>query len=162
MDDLHLFKSLATEEPSLLLDLLRKAYYHMDHDQRRTVFGKYVETLPAAPVDGEVLLDEIELFQRQSLAGVYYAPFDVNSKNWMDVPEETNDWFEEISDLLKACGQLTEQEEHLHAVACFGILYELLEALDSGEQIVFGDEIGSWMITADEKLYTLAYLTHSG
>jgi hypothetical protein len=159
MDDLHLFKSLATEEPSLLLDLLRKAYYHMDHDQRWTVFGKYVETLPPAPVDGEALLNQIELFQRRSLAGVYYAPFDVNSKNWMDVPEETNDWFEEMSDLLKACCQLTAQEDHLHAVACFGILYELLEALDSGEEIVFGDEVGSWMITADKKQYTLAYLT---
>ena len=54
----------------------------MNIDQRRWVFGKLVDELPPAPVGGEVLLDEIELFQRESLAGMYYESFDINSKNW--------------------------------------------------------------------------------
>jgi hypothetical protein len=44
-------------------------------------------------------------------------------------------------------------------VACFGILYELIDAMESGEEIVFADEIGSWMIPGDRKEYIAAYMT---
>ncbi len=66
----------------------------------------------------------VEGFRSDSLAGVYYAPFAINSKNWRHVPEETKEWFGEIGDLLKAGARLTEQGDHLHAVACFETLYE--------------------------------------
>ena len=49
---------------------------------------QYVRVLPPLPVDGEVLLDEVEQFRRESLAEVYYEPFDINSKNGMYVREE--------------------------------------------------------------------------
>jgi hypothetical protein len=159
MDRTQLFQFLSTQDSSVLLDLLSAAYDEMNRDQRQAVFGQRVRTLPPAPVDGKVLLNEIELFRRESLAEVYYAPFDINSKNWMDVPEETEEWFERIGDLLKASCQLTAQGDHLHAVACFGILYELIDAMESGEEIVFGDEIGSWMIPGNEKQYIVAYMT---
>jgi hypothetical protein len=90
---------------------------------------------------------------------VYYAPFNINSKNWMHVPEETKEWFEELGDLLQSSVQLTVQNDHLHAVACFGILYQLIEAMENGEEIVFSDEIGSWMIPGDEKECIAAYMT---
>ncbi len=45
---------------------------------------------------------------------------------------------------LKASRQLTAQGDHAawlrHAVACSGILYELIDAMESGEEIVFADE----------------------
>ena len=159
MDRGRLFEALADEEPSALLDLLEKAYDEMKIDQRNGVFGNYARSLPPEPVDGEVLLIEIEVFQEHSLAGYYYEPFAINSKNWTYVPEETKQWFEEMGDYLKASCQLTAQGDHLHAVACFGILYELIEALDSGEEIVFADECSSWMIPVDEKVYIAAYMT---
>jgi hypothetical protein len=159
MDKSALFEHLSTQEPAVLLDLLSQAYDQMDHDQRRWIFGKLVETLPPAPVEGEVLLAEIEQFQKASLAGTYYAPFNINSKNYMHVPEETEDWFEELSDFLKASTQLTKQGDHLHAVACFEILYQLIETMESGEEIVFADELGSWMIRGDQKAYVAASLT---
>ena len=159
MDKTQLFQFLSIQTASSLLDLLSTAYDQMNIDQRRWVFGKLVDELPLAPVDGEVLLDEVELFQRESLAGIYYEPFDINSKNWTYVPEETEEWFERLGDLLKASCQLTTQEDHLHAVACFGILYELIGTMERGEEIVFGDEIGSWMIPGDEKQYIAAYMT---
>jgi hypothetical protein len=158
MDKTQLFQFLSTQDSSVLLRLLSMAYDEMNHRQRCAVFGGYVKTLPPAPVDGEVLLDEIELFHRESLAEVYYAPFDVNSKNWTHIPNETEEWFERIGDLLKASCQLTAQDDHLHAVACFGILYELIDAMERGDEIVFGDEIGSWMIPGDEKQYIAAYM----
>lgn len=159
MDKIRMFKFLSEEEPAVLLDLLSKAYDEMDYDQRQYVFGKYVRELPPAPVDGEVLLGRVERFRSDSLAGVYYAPFAINSKNWTHVPEETKEWFGEIGDLLKASAQLTEQGDHLHAVACFDVLYELIDAMESGDEIVFAEEYGSWMIPGDEKQYIAAYVT---
>ncbi len=87
----------------------------------------------------------------KSMAGVYYAPFKINSKNWSHIPDETREWFDRLGDLLQASAQLTAQGNHLHAVACFGTLYTLIAAMEDGEEIVFGDEIGSWMIPGDEK-----------
>jgi hypothetical protein len=159
MNKTQLCESLQTCDPSALLNLLSAAYDAMDHDQRQTVFGALVRAQPPAKVDGEALLDEVEDFQRESLTGVYYAPFAVNSKNWMHVPEETKEWFERLGDLLQASVQLTLQGDHLHAVACFGILYELIGVMERGEEIVFADEIGSWMIPGDEKQYIAAYMT---
>ncbi|RLC60806.1 MAG: hypothetical protein DRI48_11480 [Chloroflexi bacterium] len=159
MDRRRLFEALADEEPAVLLDLLDKAYDEMKIDQRNRVFGKYARSLPPEPVDGEALLSQIEGFQERSLSGYYYEPFAINSKNWTYVPEETKKWFEEMGDYLKASRQLTAQGDHVHAVACFGILYELIEALDSDEEIVFAEEIGSWMIPGDKKDYVAAYMT---
>lgn len=153
----QLFRFLSTQDVSKLLELLSSAYNHMDTEQQRDVFGKIIQEVPPEPVDGEVLLDEIEDFVRQSLSGYYYAPFDINSKNFMNVPEETEEWFEELGDFLKASVQLTKQDDHLHATICFRELYKLIDRMEYGEEIVFGDEIGSWMIPGDEKQYLAAY-----
>jgi hypothetical protein len=158
MDKTRLFQFLSTQEASVLLDLLSVAYDEMSRDQRQAVFGRYVRTLPPAPVEGEALLAKVEEFRRESLAGVYYAPFDINSKNWMHIPDETEEWFERLGDLLKACTQLTAQGDYRHAVACSDVLYELIGAMERGDEIVFGDEIGSWMIPGDEKQYIAAYM----
>ncbi len=159
MDKTRLFEFLLIQDAPFLLDLLNEAYDQMDVDQRRWVFGRLVEELPPAQVDGEVLLNEVEDFKRESLAGAYFAPFNINSKNYMHIPDETEEWFERLGDLLKASSQLTAQGDHLHAVTCFGILYELIDAMESGEEIVFADEIGGWMIPGDEKQYVAAYMT---
>ena len=159
MNETNLFDFLETQAASVLLGLLRTAYDQMDRDQRQVVFGQLIKTLPPAPVDGEALLDEVEDFRRESMAGVYYEPFKINSKNWSHIPDETREWFDRLGDLLQASAQLTAQGNHLHAVACFGTLYALIAAMEDGEEIVFGDEIGSWMIPGDEKQLIAAYMT---
>jgi hypothetical protein len=159
MDKTQLLQFLSTQEATVLLDLLSVAYDEMSRDQQQVVFGRYVRALPPAPVEGEALLTEVEEFRRESLTGVYYAPFDINSKNWMHVPDETEEWFERLGNLLNATTQLTAQGDHRHAVACFSVLYELIGAMERGDEIVFGDEIGSWMIPGDEKQYVAAYMT---
>jgi hypothetical protein len=53
---------------------------------------------------------------------------------------------------------LTVQGQHAGAVACFGVLYELIAAMEDGQEIVFADELGSWMIPVDEKKAIAAYL----
>jgi len=161
MDKGRLFEDLAGRDAPALLELLGAAYDAMTRDQRDDVFGRYAAAMnvPPAPVDGATLLGEVELFRADSLAGVYYAPFAINSKNYMHVPEETREWFARLGDLLEASARLTAQGEHDHAAACFAILYALIDAMDDDRQIVFADELGGWMIPGDEKACVAAYMT---
>ena len=158
MNKEQLFQYLSDQNTPKLLDLLSMAYDYMETDQRRDVFGSLVRKLPPEPVDGEVLLAEIQEFARQSFAGHYYAPFNINSKNFSDIPQETEEWFEEIGDLLQSAMQLTAQGDHGQATVCFRELYVLVDKMEDGEEIVFADELGSWMIPGDEKLTLAAYL----
>jgi hypothetical protein len=43
-------------------------------------------------------------------------------------------------------------------VRCFAALYELFEAVDAGEEIIFAEEAGTWMIPFDGKEWLEAYL----
>jgi hypothetical protein len=63
-----------------------------------------------------------------------------------------------LGELLTDSIQLTKQKDHQLATACFGLLFELIDAMESGKEIVFAEEIGSWMIPGDEKRYVAAYL----
>ena len=155
----NLFNHLETQEQSTLLGLLIDAFESMDTNQRHEVFGKIIKEIPPSPVNGEMLLGDIEIFHSSSMAGHYYEYFDINSKNFSDVPEETEKWFDEISDHLEDSSRLSDQGEHDIAVQCFKLLYELIDKMEDGEDIVFADECGSWMITGDEKRFITAYLT---
>ena len=83
----------------------------------------------------------------------------MNSKNYRDIPEETDEWCDRIADLLQQTTQLTGQGDHSRAEKCFSLLFELIEKMERGEEIAFAEEMGSWMIPADEKEWTAAYLT---
>ncbi len=159
MDKDTLMQRLSRQPASTLLELLNAAYEVMNQRQRKAVFGKYaVPEKPAPAIDGKKLLREIKKFQQDSLAGKYYAPFNVNSKNWMRIPDETEEWFDRLGQFLTESIQLVKQGEHTNAVACFGLLYELIAAMEDGREIVFADELGSWMIPVDEKKAITAYL----
>ncbi len=78
--------------------------------------------------------------------------------DFLDVLEETNAWFALLGDLLTESARLSSQGDHTHAVDCFHILHELIEAMCNGEEIIFADEYGTWMIPVDEKQTIAAYL----
>lgn len=158
MDKTRLFHWLSQQDTSVLLDLLSAAYDEMKHDQRQAVFGHHDEALPPAPVNAETLMKDVEAFRQASLDGAYYAPFNINSRNFSYIPEETKEWFERLDDLLEGSSELTAQGDHINAVACFNTLYELIDAMERGEEIVFADEYGSWMIPGDERKYIAAYM----
>ena len=65
----------------------------MTTKQRQAVFGAVVQQIPPAPVDGDQLQSEIHTFSQASLVGAYYAPFNIHSQNFSDIPEETDAWF---------------------------------------------------------------------
>jgi hypothetical protein len=67
--------------------------------------------------------------------------------------------FRRLGDFLEASCRLTAQGEHQYAASCFRILYELIDAMGRGQKIVFGKEIGSWMIPGNEQEFIAAYMT---
>jgi len=158
MNKKHLFAFLEDQDSPTLLRFLGAAYDAMNTDQRHAVFGRTLKKTKPPPVHGQSLLKEVKQFQRDSLAGKYYASFDINSKNFMHVPEETRAWFERMGDLLAGSVRLSQQGDHIQAVACFGILYQLVDTMESGAEIVFADEYGDWMIPGDRKPRIAAYL----
>ena len=101
------------------------------------------KTTSLAPIDGKQLLRAIKKFRRESLGGAYYAPFDMNSKNYMFIPPETEAWFDRLGELLTASVQLTKQRDHLLATNCFDALFELIDAMESGDDIVLPTRSGA-------------------
>lgn len=141
-----------------MLDLLEVAFDTMTTNQRAKVFGKLKIDEESSRVDEKSLLKEVKKFYEDSLKGSYYAPFQINSKNYMNIPEETEEWFEKLADLLGDSAKVSEKGNHQLAVECFKILYELLDRMERGDEIIFADEYGTWMIPADEKVFIRAYL----
>ena len=158
MNKEQLFAFFQQQDSPDLLRFLDAAYEAMSTAQREEVFGKAVRKAKPLHVAGPSLPEEAQKFRRDSLAGKYYAPFAINSKNFSHVPEETRAWFDRLGDLLTDSARLSQQGDHTHAVACFRILYELVETMCSGAEIVFADEYGTWMIPVDERKIIPAYL----
>lgn len=159
MDEERLFKFLKKQKKNDLLEFLQSSFNYMDTEQRRSVFGKFYNQIEPGRINGKKLLQKIQKFEQDSFAGEYYAPFEINSKNFSEIPQETEMWFEELNELLSSSTQLSKQGDHAVAIECFSILYDLIFDIDSGEEIVFADEYGSWMILGEEKEYIRAYIT---
>jgi plasmid stabilization system protein ParE len=158
VDAKELFKFLAKQNKPTLLGHLHDAFDAMTAKQRRDAFADCVRPPVKAAVKGGGLRRQIEQFYRDSRAGKYYAPFAINSKNFMDVPEETEEWCDLFARFVASASKLTTQGDHAQAVACFAMLFELLQSVDSGDEIIFAEEAGSWMIPANEKQWLKAYL----
>ena len=146
IDKDQLFVILKRRKKAELLEILDRAFDEMPPKMQRAVFLELIQKSRPAKLDGRSLLEDVEEFHRDSLAGRYYEPFDINSKNFTHIPEGTDEWCDRIADLLKQTMQLTSQGDHAWAVKCFDLLFNLLEKMEYGEEIVFADEMGSWMI----------------
>ncbi len=145
-----LFQAIKKLKKEELLDLLRNAFINTEDKERRYIFGDLYKEITKKDRTPDKLLKDIKIFHEESLAGAYYAPFMINSKNWSDVPEETDEWFDTISDYLDFTCVLAEQKDYDTAAKCFKLLFSLIEKLNDGEEIVFADELGDWMIHADK------------
>ena len=159
MDEDALFKVLKRQTKATLLELLHSVYDEINTQQRRHIFGALMKEFKPSRTVAQDIIKASEKFYKDSLARVYYAPFDINSKNFSHIPEETEKWFEKLGDLLQASTQLTRQKEHTSAVESFKILYELIAKMEYGEEIIFADEYGSWMIPGNEQEFLDAYIS---
>ncbi len=153
-----LFSNLQSRDSSDLLHFLDTAYEVMSPQQIRAVFGDILNQLRLVAFPGESLIAELEKFREDSINGKYYAPFDINSKNFMDVPSETEEWFDRLGDFFNTATLLVERGQYSIAVTAFEIIYDLIDIMESGDEIVFADEYGSWMIPVREEKCVAAYL----
>jgi hypothetical protein len=159
IDKDQLFAILKRRKKSELLEILDRAFDEMSPKTQRAAFLDLIQKSRPSKLDGPSLLEDVEDFHRESLEGTYYEPFDINSRNFTNIPEGTDEWCDRIADLLKQATQLTSQGDHDWAVKCFDVLLDLIEKMEYGEEIVFADEMGSWMIPIDEKNWIPAYMT---
>lgn len=141
-----------------MLNLLESAFHEMKTNQKNNVFGHMIDKAKPLKIDKNQAIKNVEKFRKDSFAGIYYAPFDINSKNFSHIPEETEEWFEKLNDLFISSTQLSTQGDHLYAIDSFSILYDLIEKMERGDEIIFADEYGTWMIPGDEKVYIKAYI----
>lgn len=146
-----LFEAIRALKKSELITLLEEAFDEMERGTRRVVFGELFNEYTKKERTAEQVRKQVKQFYKQSMAGDYYAPFSINSKNYLDVPEETDEWFDEIGDHLGFVSELVEEEEYETALHCFKLLYELIDRMEEGEEIVFADELGAWMIGDTEQ-----------
>ena len=158
IDKYELFAILKRRNKAELLEILDRAFDEMPPKTQRAVFLELIQTSRPAKPDGRSLLEDVEEFHSDSLARRYYEPFDINSKNFSHIPEGTDEWCDRVADLLKQTMQLTSQGDHGWAVKCFDVLIDLIGHMEEGEEIVFADEMGSWMIPIDDKDWIAAYM----
>lgn len=162
MNEVDLFIDLGKKKKSFILELLENAYFEMNSEQRQCVFGQYVNNkinkTKLNDVNADEILDDILAFHKESKSGYYYEPFDINSKNYMDIPEETTEWCNKIGMYLDQTSQVSIQGFHETAVKCFKILFDLVDALGD-DNIIFADEIGTWMVGGNEEQAFKCYIT---
>lgn len=128
-----------------LIQYLDLCLEQMTDQQLSHVFGdlfyeEVVQKLPPSAV-----LERIQQFQKDSLAGKYYAPFNMNSKNYNWVPPETEQWYDELATWLDRSCELVEQGHKQIAKQCLDICFQLIEK-QYDDDTVFAHELGDWMI----------------
>ena len=137
-----IFQKLKKSE---LVEFLNISFKVMDDKQKRDVFLELYNGTVNKNITPEKLYSNILAFNKKSVNGDYYAPFDINSKNFMDIPNETDEWFSEVSYYLDETTNLVEKGEYKMANQCFEKLFDTIEEMSNG-LVVFADEYGTWML----------------
>jgi hypothetical protein len=151
-------------------DKLRAALRKMSRSDLLVVLGRALDHVPKTRlpelVDGFVsfdalvattrkkkvsLLEKVKAFHEASLRGEYYDAFDVNSKNFMDTSEGTEEWIVECERLFKDVLDSSAEGDRGEARQAFELLFALLRRIDEGEDdvVFFADEGGSWRVSVD-------------
>jgi hypothetical protein len=120
VNEQEVFAYLQKQKKAVLLDYLHDAFRQMTAEQRRNVFADAVRKPPKAKIDADELREEIEQFRHDSLARYYYAPFNVNSKNFMHIPEETHEWCDLFARFVaEACLLTANRQRIISSPRCF-------------------------------------------
>ncbi len=140
-----IFKIFEKLKKPELLEYLKSSFIEMEDKQRRAVFQELYNETTNKNINPKQLYSKIVAFHKKSVNGEYYAPFNINSKNFRNIPNETDEWFSEMSYYLDETTNLVEKKEFKIANQCFEILHDTIEEMGNGE-VVFADEYGDWML----------------
>jgi hypothetical protein len=135
-----------------LFDILDRALVHVPADALSAVLGTVVpiKEVQEGPVAAKALLKAMKQFHKDTLDGVHFDSFDVNSKNWTDKSEGTEEWIAECKRLHESCVAQAPAGPPETVRVAFEFLFDLLRRIDKGEDIVFfADEAGSWQVEVD-------------
>ena len=110
-----------------------------------------LDDLAPSKTTNAALLDEVERFHAESLAGKYYESFAVNSKNYMDMSLGTERFIGELNRLVTRCTAAAGKGPRGPVRQAFEALFALLHHIDACEDdvIFFADEGGSWQVGVD-------------
>ena len=143
-----------------LFDILERAMMHVPVERLPEVLGAAVppKEVVEGPSAAKALLKAVRTFHKDTLDGVHYDSFDVNSKNWRDKSKGTEDWIAECRRLHESCVAQAPIGPPEVVRESFELLFDLLRRIDKGEDIVFfADEAGSWQVDVDWDAVLPAY-----
>lgn len=97
------------------------------------------------------VLDKVKEFDDASRRGEYYESFGVNSKNFMEKSEGTEEWIAECERLLGDVLGFVLDGEPNEGRQAFELIFALLKRIDEGEDdvVFFADEGGIWQVGVD-------------
>lgn len=91
MEESKIFDYLKIQDKEVLIELLENIYDDMSFEQKDNNFGHIIQnTTLIKGAEYEDLLSEVEVFHELSLDQHYYTPFNINSKNYRNIPEDTS------------------------------------------------------------------------
>ena len=144
-------ESIRTElETEDLLNLLDRAIELIPQERLLELIEGFFDPdlLRVDKVSEQPLLEDVLKFHSDSLAGLYYDDFEVNSKNFMERSRGTINWMAEHERLMNRC--LTESSSgNLEQIRqAFELLFNLLDEIDEcrDDIIFFADEAGAWQV----------------
>lgn len=145
VDKQQLRRLILQADRQQLIQYLDACLEEMTIDQLDTVFGDLYYEQVIQKLSPPLVLAQLKKFLADSLAGKYYAPFNMNSQNFNWVPPETDAWYSELSGWLDRSCELVEQGHGRFGKECLDICFQLIEK-QGDDDTVFAHEAGDWMI----------------
>ena len=144
-------KSIRTQlEIEDLLNLLDRAIELIPQERLPELIEGFFDPilLSVDQLSEHTLLEDVLNFHSDSLGGLYYEDFEVNSKNFMERSRGTINWITEHQRLLNRCLQDSSQEDPKQIRQAFDLLFNLLDEIDEcrDDIIFFADEAGAWQV----------------
>jgi hypothetical protein len=143
-----------------LLVIAERATELVPRPKLRRLVGDFVRLdALAEPKSAAPLLDEVRKFHEASLRGDHYEGFAVNSKNFMQKSEGTEEFIAEFDRLVGKCVRAREKTPGPPLREAFELLFGLLRHIDKGhdDMVFFADEGGSWQVGVDWRAALPAY-----
>ncbi|TAD92506.1 MAG: hypothetical protein EAY75_02350 [Bacteroidetes bacterium] len=142
----NLEKLLKQKSKATLIQTIINIYERCNEKAIWDMFGDLIYEHHYMRLTPLQLRRDIETFYQKSVSGEYYAPFAMDSKNFMHIPDKTECWFNEIALLLDLCCELVLKNEPTPLHFYFHNLFDLIKKMEAGEEIIFAHECDTDMI----------------
>ena len=144
-----------------LLIIAERATELVPRAKQRALVGDFVrlDRLAGRKSRAAPVLDEVRTFREASLRGDHYEGFAVDSRNFTQKSEGTEEFIAEFDRLVGKCIRAAEKTPGPPLREAFDLLFGLLRHIDEGHDdvVFFADEGGSWQLGVDWRAVLPAY-----